>query len=218
MSAPRPPQLLAVALAALVIGAAAYWLLAGGASPDDTPPRVVIDTLTSRELQPGSVPAAPIEPPPVPIARILIPAIDVDAAVEIRGASADGVMENPTGPHDVAWYNFTALPNQPGNIVMAGHLDYVNVGAAVFYHLDELQPGDEVLLNLEDGTSATYRVTSVHTYDADEAPVQEIVGPTEVETLTLITCGGTFNASTREYDERVIVRAERSGAAGAPAG
>ena len=218
MSAPRPPQLLAVAFAALLIGAVAYWLLAGGDSPDETPPRVVVDTVTSRDLEPPSGPAAPVEPPLVPIARLVIPAIDVDAAIETRTVTADGVMENPTGPRDVAWYDFSALPNRAGNIVMSGHFDYVNVGAAVFYHLDELQPGDEVLLNLEDGNTATYRVTSVHTYDVDEAPVQEIVGPTEVETLTLITCGGTFNTTTREYDERIIVRAERTGDEGAPAG
>ena len=218
MRAPRPPQLLAVAFAALVIGAAAYWLLAGGDSRDETPPQVVVDTISSRELELPAGPAAPIEVPPVPIARLVIPAIDVDAGVEIRSVTADGVMENPTGPHDVAWYNFTALPNQPGNIVMAGHLDYVNIGAAVFYHLDELQPGDEVLLNLENGDTASYRVTSVQAYDADEAPVEEIVGPTEVETVTLITCGGTFNATSREYSERVIVRAERAGDEGIPAG
>ena len=211
MSVPRPPQLLAVAFAALVIGAAGYWLIAGGEGRDETPPRVVVDTVTSRDLELPAGPAAPVEPPLVPIARLVIPAIDVDAGVETRSVTADGVMENPTGPHDVAWYNFSALPNRAGNIVMSGHLDYVNVGAAVFYHLDELQPGDEVLISLENGETATYRVTSVQAYDVDEAPVDEIVGPTEVETVTLITCGGSFNASTREYDERVIVRAERAG-------
>ena len=212
MSVPRPPQLLAIVLAALVVSAGAFLLLGSGAARLDAPAsHVIISTVTPvdqsrrrRARCAGRGAAGADRAPRHPCHRRR-------CRVEIRGASADGVMENPTGPHSVAWYNFTALPNQPGNIVMAGHLDYVNVGAAVFYHLDELQPGDEILLNLENGDTATYRVTSVQAYDADEAPVDEIVGPTEVETVTLITCGGAFNASTREYDERVIVRAERMG-------
>jgi sortase (surface protein transpeptidase) len=36
---------------------------------------------------------------------------------------------------------------------------------------------------------------------------QDIVGDTDQETLTLITCGGDFNPDTGEYNQRWVVRA-----------
>ena len=94
---------------------------------------------------------------------------------------------------------------------MAGPRDYVNYGPAVFYSLRDAQPGSEVHLALVDGSIANYRVLNVVMYDESTAPVLEIVGPTERETLTLITCGGSFDPASREYDKRVVLRAERVG-------
>jgi LPXTG-site transpeptidase (sortase) family protein len=145
----------------------------------------------------------------VPIARLLIPAIKVDAEVNPRGVLPDGAMEDPKGPTEVAWYTFSALPNHAGNIVMAGHVDYINYGAAVFYNISKLKEGDEIQIDLENGERAVYHVTVVTSYEAATAPVDEIVGPTDVETVTLITCGGTFNRVTRDYDRRTVVRAVR---------
>jgi LPXTG-site transpeptidase (sortase) family protein len=92
---------------------------------------------------------------------------------------------------------------------MAGHLDYVDYGPAVFYRLKEASMGDELQLQLVDGSVARYRVTGVTSYDEATAPVQEIVGPTDTEVVTLITCGGSFDPASREYDKRVVLRAER---------
>ena len=153
---------------------------------------------------------APTVAPEVPIARLVIPSIRVNAPVTPRGVSADGVMEDPKGPTEVAWYTFSALPNRPGNIVMAGHVDYINYGAAVFYSIGKLKQGDEIRIDLQNGETATYRVTSVTLYDEATAPVAEIVGPTDVETVTLITCGGVFNRALREYESRTVVKAERA--------
>ena len=41
------------------------------------------------------------------------------------------------------------------------------------------------------------------------AAAPEIVGGSPEEIITLITCGGTFNSSVGEYDQRVIVQAAR---------
>ena len=64
-------------------------------------------------------------------------------------------------------------------------------------------------MRLADGTTYTYAVTSKNQYDAATAPVDQIVGPTPTQTVTLITCGGTFNSATHQYDKRTVVRAER---------
>jgi hypothetical protein len=41
--------------------------------------------------------------------------------------------------------------------------------------------------------------------------MDEITGPTDTQSLTLITCGGAFDYVNGEYLQRTVVRATRSG-------
>jgi len=144
-----------------------------------------------------------------PGSRLVIPSIDVDAGIIAVGVDGSGVMGTPSNGWDVGWYDFSALPGQPGNSVMTGHVDYYDVGAAVFWRLRDLGSGDEVEVYLpEGGGVAIYQVTEVESYDAGTAPLDAIIGPTTDDVLTLITCDGSFNPSMREYDHRLVVRAE----------
>lgn len=143
-----------------------------------------------------------------PIA-IRIPAIQVDAEIE-RRPIVNGVMQDPTGPFVVAWYGATGRLGEPnGNVVLAGHVDYAGVGPAVFARVGELVEGDEVELLGESVKSFRFRVAWSRMYDAATAPVEEIIGPTDAQSTTLITCGGNFDQGTQTYDQRLIVRAER---------
>jgi sortase A len=158
----------------------------GGAGPADTP--------SATSTRPG---------------RVVIPEIGVDASLVVKGIDASGRMQVPDGPEDVAWYDFTARPGEEGNIVLSGHLDFRGYGPAVFARLRELTLGDLVEVRLEDGSTYQYVVTQSVAYEAEGAPVQDIVGPTSRETLTLITCDGTFNGDSWAYSHRLVVRAER---------
>jgi LPXTG-site transpeptidase (sortase) family protein len=156
-------------------------------------------------------PDAPAPPPGTlgPGGRLVIPSIEVDATVIVVGEDTGGVLETPDNGWDVGWYDFSAVPGQAGNSVMTGHVDYYNIGPAVFWRLRDLDPGDEVQVHLPDGGGvATYRVTQVDAYNAGSAPVDTILGPADGEILTLITCTGQFNRALREYDQRLVVRAE----------
>jgi LPXTG-site transpeptidase (sortase) family protein len=157
-----------------------------------------------------------IEPDPfrkrgvAPIA-ITIPNAEVDAQVE-QQEIIDGVMQNPSGPYVVAWYRGTGRLGEDDNVVMAGHLDYWDVGEAVFYHVGALKEGDEIDVTGEDDEVYKYKVEWVKAYtvaDLDGQSVREIVGSTESEVLTLITCGGPFDSEKGEYLERIVVRATR---------
>ena len=140
--------------------------------------------------------------------RLVIPRIGVDAPVTARGVDADGVMQNPDGPEDVVWYDFTARPGQGDNAVFSGHLDYHDYGPAVFARLQEVTAGDLVEVRLEDGTVHRYAVTLSVLYPADLAPSREIVGPTGRDMVTLVTCGGTWQGRPRGYSHRLVVRAD----------
>lgn len=143
------------------------------------------------------------------IARLRLPSVDIDAPVVVRGVDAAGVMQTPDNAIDTAWYDFTARPGFDGNAVFSGHVDYVRVGKAVFWNLKDLQQGDPIEIELADGTRYTYVVSFLKQYDVATAPVEEIVGHTQEQTVTLITCSGTFNQATHQYDKRLVVRAER---------
>lgn len=166
---------------------------------------------TTGGLRPGPLganpPAAEAFPGVMPVS-IRIEKAQVDAQIEIIEI-VDGVMQNPTGPWVVSWYKETPKLGSIGNIVMAGHLDYWDVGPAVFYNITVLTKGDTVEVTGEDGETFTYAVDWIRNYDTANAPIQEIVGPTDDENLTLITCGGPFDYANGVYLQRTVVRTTR---------
>jgi LPXTG-site transpeptidase (sortase) family protein len=181
-----------------------YFALRPGSTP--APRLVVNQPATTLPLTEPAVSLAPLSTSPV--ARLTIPAIDVDARVISLGVDSDGVMQSPDNPTDVAWYTFAAHPGYPGNVVLAGHVDYVNYGPAVFWRLRDLKKGDDIYIALQDGSSFHYRVTSLTNYDDATAPVADIVGPTATPVVTLITCTGVFDSAAHNYNQRLVVRAE----------
>lgn len=212
-------SLAVLALAAWVLGVGAGLLGAltlGDDRVDQPTPSVrsVVRGSPTVALQMVS-PTAVREPTPfhtlttviVSIARIRIPVIGVDAPVVVKGLDAARRMVAPDSPEEVAWYDFTALPGQGSNIVLAGHVDFVGVGPAVFWDLWRLRVGDVVELELADGRVARYRVVGLETVEEVRAPVERIVGPTPEERLTLITCAGNYNPATGRYDQRLVVTA-----------
>lgn len=141
------------------------------------------------------------------IRKIRIPAIAVEAPVVVKGLDAERRMEAPDHPNEVAWYDFTALPGRGSNVVLAGHVDFIGVGPAVFWNLWRLEVGDVIELVLTDGRLFRYQVQRMETVQEDHAPVGQIVGPTPQELLTLITCAGNYNPASGRYDQRLIVQA-----------
>ena len=140
---------------------------------------------------------------------ISIEKIAVNAQIETVQI-VNGVMQDPTGPWVVSWYKETGKLGEIDNIVMAGHLDYWDVGPAVFYNIAQLQAGDTIEVTGDDGQLYDYTVDWVENYDANNAPIQDIIGPTETEDLTLITCGGPFDYQNGVYLQRTVVRSHRA--------
>ena len=141
---------------------------------------------------------------------LTVESVGIDAGIEALRV-VDGAMQDPTGPWVVAWYENLGSLGVEGNIVMAGHIDYWNVGPAVFYNLATLQAGDEASVSGADGKIYPFIVESVQQYDYASMPLDEVVGPTGEQSLTLITCGGAFDFATGQYLQRTVVRANRSG-------
>lgn len=140
---------------------------------------------------------------------MLIPAIGVDAPISVKGVDPDGQMEAPNGPWDISWYDFTARPGFGSNAVFSGHVDYYEIGPAVLWNLKDVVENDLVEVRLTDGTVYRYQVFAMESVDAEMPDIAKIVGSTEEEIVTLITCIGTFDPIKGSYDQRLIVRAQR---------
>ncbi len=212
---------------AVIVAAATQTGLRARAQ-DDGPATIASPTAGIGAIQPtgvGDVPSTGASRPgPADLVRqpnIVDSVAPVGLAVESAGIDAgiealrvvDGAMQDPSGPWVVAWYENLGALGMTGNVVMAGHIDYWNVGPSVFYNLASLQPGDEIAVSGDDGKIYPYAVEWVRQFDSTAMPLDEVTGPIEGQALTLITCGGAFDYANGEYLQRTVVRANRTGPA-----
>lgn len=148
--------------------------------------------------------AAPITGVPV---RLVLPSIAVDAGIGAFALNADRSMPAPLTASQVAWYNYSAAAGGRGNTVLAAHRDWQRQRGA-FYDLGKIREGDDVWLQDSAGNFYQYAVVWTLSMADDSAPVDDIAGPTEVSSVTLITCSGVFDRGMGRYVERRIVRAQ----------
>jgi sortase A len=142
----------------------------------DTIATTVATTTTSTIVLPQ--PIAPPDPnadePLVEIGRIEIPRISVDRPV-YEGITL-GTLDNGPGH----WPG-SAMPGQIGNVVVAGH----RVShSGPFRNIDQLQPGDEVVLTTADGRF----VYVVSGSEVVEPTAIEVIDQTPAATATLFAC------------------------------
>lgn len=233
---------LAVTALTAVLGVGAFASACGGGDDDGTPTAVTTKTATKTAAVTKTPASAGLK---TPIAfsegdvltdadlasrgtgepargeftgtRLIIPSIGVDAPFSIKQVPTDGVMPNPNGPEDVAWYDFAQWPGLGGipvpdgdsgsNVVLAGHVDYINYGPAVFWEVPDMAIGDEVQIVMADGTVAKYRVEFSKVVTPDGQDWSKLVAGTSDESVTLITCVGSFVGGS--YTNRQIVWGRR---------
>ncbi len=155
-------------------------------------------------------------PPAVTVPlRLTIDRLGVDAPVDVYELDENGVPQVPVADDAaevVAWYDFSSKPGAGSNAVFAGHITW-NRAPAVFYDLDDLQEGDVVRLVSDDGREYTYEVFANFAVDPYDTESLKVMAPTETDTVTLITCGGTWVPDPSEqfggdYTTRTIVQAK----------
>ncbi len=133
-----------------------------------------------------------------PLAELRIPSIGVDTLV-LEGLTYDPSVWSQLLREGPGHVQGTALPGQPGNAVIFGHL---NIWGAVFMRLAELRPGAEATLTTTWGTF-TYKVTGSELIGANEtdAVAAHHTGPA---TLQLVTCDGLLEQSRRVVEAALV--------------
>jgi sortase A len=139
--------------------------------------------------------------PPGAIMSLTVDAIGIRNAPVIssngRRALDSGVIHEPE----------TSLPWSRGaqrNVYLAGHrLGWAGTGSRlIFYHLDKLARGDEIVLRDHDGKRYRYRVSE--TFIAEPRDVWVMGQVRGRDMVTLQTC-----TPTPTFEKRLIVRADR---------
>jgi hypothetical protein len=172
---------------------------------DPTPEVVSVTSVKSKPVQDSQ--SGKAVSPIVELPRLLLaPSIGVNSAFEYVGLASDGAMDVPKDPSKVAWYQLGPRPGERGNAVVAGHVDWGGK-LAVFWRLKELRPGDDLEIVAADDKHFPFVVRWQRWYDAGSPLVNEVFGQSTDTELTLITCGGDFDKSSRQYLSRLVVRA-----------
>jgi LPXTG-site transpeptidase (sortase) family protein len=137
-----------------------------------------------------------------PVTRLVIPALKVDADVRFTPFENETWEVGDLGL-DIAWLGNTSSPGLGSNTVLAGHVTALYLGNGPFRYLARLQPGNLVYVHTE---------WKLYTYSVREQAVvkpndSRVVGATEDNQLTLITCTG-WNDEDRQYINRRAVFAD----------
>ncbi len=147
--------------------------------------------------------AATTKPVPAP-SSVAVPDIGVQSRLIKLGLNADRSLQVPRSYSLAGWYTKGAAPGEVGPAVIVGHYDSVN-GPAVFYRLNELRPGQSVQVRRTDGSVARFSVDRIERFSKGKFPTDKVYGQVNRPELRLITCGGSFDYSTRHYRDNIVV-------------
>jgi sortase (surface protein transpeptidase) len=201
----RPAAAVAALGLALAVGTPAAWALTRPAEAVGAPVTEALGTTPASPPR-GATPAVPAEAPAP--GRLTIPDLGVDAPVHPVGVAADGQMEIPADVARVGWYRFGPVPGNPGNAVLAGHVDDAEQGLGALAALREVAVGTEVLVTDAAGVTSRWRVVSRQLIGKQALPTEDLFARTGPPRLVLVTCGGPFLAGTGHYRDNVVVVAE----------
>jgi hypothetical protein len=224
--------------------AAACAACGASAPPDNAssaaPARVPTTAPSSPTSHPRGTPFVPaaltkaglgLRAGPVPVPLLLeIPKLRINAPMLGVGIAKSNAMDAPEGPRDdpvwqqAFWYRGSAIPGARSTALIAGHIDGGRDGKAVFGHLGDLRPGDQIVVHdTRSGREVRFAVKASRSYTLAEAATPAVLtqiygaGPVAgkwaqpsadgLAHLTLITCAGTFRNGT--HDHRLVVYAIR---------
>ena len=151
------------------------------------------------EHRPMTEPVMPVIPPVPTVGdvagRIEIPAIGVNWLF-LEGVGLDVLKDGP------GHYEGTPLPGEEGNAAIAGHR---TTYGQPFHNLDQLGPGDEIIITYITGARFVYEYRETEVVSPDRV---DVLDDTDDDRLTLTACHPKYSAA-----ERIVVRSALVGEA-----
>jgi len=139
--------------------------------------------------------------------RLVIESIGLDAPITVAPFVAElGTWDFAQIDREVALLEWMPRFGDPGNSIVAGHHLDTAVQPSTLYRLNEVQVGDEILV--QDGDRLlSYTVSDTFITDTDDLSV---LGSSSDERLTLFTCHGAYDQRSGTYQQRFVVVAQRN--------
>jgi hypothetical protein len=207
------PRLLPTALLAAALAGLIWYGHATGGTADEPAGGTAAAAVVAQPA--AGVQEWPADGPIVP-ARLVIPAIGVDAGVEARGTvsyenpftgqQVDGYGV-PTSMHTTSWWSDGPQPGSGRMAVVLGHED-AGGGSAVFDGLTRLHAGDEVRLRAGDGGTLRLQVLGAPVTGLDKATsalADALNAHPAGADVALVTCGGRFDEEAGASEENTVV-------------
>jgi len=222
VAAKKKPQLLVRTAVVIVLAITGYvsvdtWLinrqveqLAGGpavagvVSSNDVAIEGTDDTPISSSVF-ASYNVAPDKP-----RYLRIDSLGVAARVLPMGVNSKGAIQAPVNVFDAGWYTGSATPGKVGASFIDGHAAG-ELREGLFGYLDTLKNGDQMSIEMGDGTTYRYRVVHMETVALAELNMRTALLPhgNTLRGLNLMTCIGTYLPDQNTYDLRLIVYTEQ---------
>ena len=166
----------------------------------------------------AETPAPTEEPTPTPYqytrsAPTMIYFLDAEVMAEIQPVGLieegdkKGQMATIDDPDVAAWYEPGPAPGELGNALINGHKSWKGkIGR--FSVLWDMQVGQQVAVEREDGSVLYFKVISVDFYPYNDYPESVMDMESDTAKMTLITCYGDFNHSAGTSEQRCVVVCE----------
>jgi len=200
---------------ALVVGVPGGWVLTRpadgvGALPPTKATAPAAVQLPSRPVASSTVATRPRPAATPRPTQFSAPRIGVIAAVDPVGVDGAGAVVIPADARRVGWYQFGSAPGDPtGSAVLVGHRDSRTQGRGALYPLEDLTVGDLIVVGRSDGSSVRYRVVERRLYLKVGLPFDTFFARNGAPRLTVITCGGPYDAQNGGYQDNLVVTAVR---------
>ena len=137
--------------------------------------------------------------------RLRSPGLEIDAAIVAVEVDNDGVLGIPADPLEVGWWSEGPVPGTGlGTSIIAGHVNTAARGPGALAQVDQLAPGDEIVVEGW-GEPRRFEVETVQEYDKSELPEsafdQRVTGR-----LVIVSCSD-LDEETGQYRDNLIVYA-----------
>lgn len=182
-------------VAAMLVAAAAAVAWFGPGINSDSPHSAAESVTIGAPRQPAAVAVSSLQTGGLPT-RVVVPSAGIDAPIaEVSVVVDNGQTVWETAWHAVGHHIDSALPGQPGNVVLTGHVSVADRhNLAAFAHLDSVKAGDVIQVYSGDSVYQ-YRVDRVAVVGPDAV---QVLRSSQVSTVTLITC-------THDLKNRLVV-------------
>ena len=145
-------------------------------------------------------------PDPTPY-KVELPTMGRVQPIVRVGIDKDRRMVVPKNARDVAWLDQGPIPGRTRNVVLAGHINYSGQRGS-FEGIGQMKKREDIYLVLKNGKKMHFKVAWVCTFPRDTKHAAQIMGNTSVTSVTLVSCGGTYDRSAGTHDKRIVVRGE----------